>query len=288
MLENLKILEELEQGSEIWLNLRKTKITSTDAAVIMGVSPWKTKLQLYHDKTSNALPSPANERMKRGLELEPIARDLFALKTGLMMRPCVMIRDDWAMASLDGRETFENSILEIKCPGDKDHEMARKGEVPSHYYPQIQHQIYVSGVEFCYYFSFDGFDGISIKIKKNEEYIAKLVEEEKKFYECLMKKIPPEISENDYMEREDLEWESLASRWKEINCSIKELEKEEEILRNQIISLAGESNTRGAGISLSSFQKKGNVDYSKIPEISNIDLEKYRKPSTKIWRIISF
>ena len=68
--------------------------------------------------------------------------------------------------------------------------------------------------------------------------------------------------------------------------SIKELEKEEEEVRKQLIFLSGESNTKGAGISLCQIQRKGNVDYSKIPELRGVDVEKYRKPAINSWRIV--
>jgi predicted phage-related endonuclease len=65
-------------------------------------------------------------------------------------------------------------------------------DIPSHYYPQIQHQIYVADVPFAYYFSFDGFDGVIVEIERNEKYIENMIEQEKEFYECLINKIPPE------------------------------------------------------------------------------------------------
>src|SRR5258708_7878806 len=131
----------IEQGTDEWLDLRKTKITATDAVVIMGASPWKTRTELYHEKVCATVPNAPNERMQRGTVLEPIARDLFNMTTGLKMVPKVAVKG-WAMASLDGINEW-NEILEIKCPGDKDHAIAVVGKVPDHYYPQLQHQMHV-------------------------------------------------------------------------------------------------------------------------------------------------
>jgi hypothetical protein len=66
---------------------------------------------------------------------------------------------------------------------------------------------------------------------------------------------------------------------------MKELEKEEEELRKQIVFLSGETNSKGFGISLCQVQRKGNVDYSRVPELKNVDLDKYRKTSLNSWRI---
>lgn len=274
---------DLEQGSAEWHALRKTKITATDACVIMGVSHWKTKIQLYHEKKSNDEPILPTERMQRGIDLEPIARDLFCMTTGHKMIPRVLIKD-WAMASLDGINSW-NEVLEIKCPGEKDHAIALRGKVPDHYYPQIQHQLYVCDSEKAFYYSFDGFDGVIVEAKRDDKYIEKMLIEEKKFYDCLMNNTPPEPEENDYIERNDELWKQCASKWKSVTSSIKELEKEEEDLRKQLIFLSGESNTKGAGISLCQIARKGAVDYSKIEALKGIDLDKYRKGTINSWRI---
>lgn len=276
----------LEQGSQEWLDFRKTKITATDACVIMGASPWKTKAKLYLEKTSELPPEEPNERMRRGNELEPIAREMFSIENGIDVFPKVVV-SEWAMASLDGMSEFGQYIVEIKCPGEKDHAIALSGKVPDHYYPQLQHQMYVTGLQFAYYYSFDGLDGVTLKVPRDDDYIEKMVEEEKKFYECIVNKIAPEPSEGDYIQREDDLWQQCASKWKEIVSQIKELESQEEDLRKQLIFLSGQSNTKGGGISLCRVQRKGNVEYSKIPELKNVDLESYRKASSESWRISS-
>jgi len=277
-------LIDMEQGCPEWHSLRKTKITATDASVIMGESHWKTRIQLYHEKLSNDPPMPPNERMQRGVDLEPIARDLFILKTGTIVKPAVVVRD-WAMASLDGISDDGKFVVEIKCPGKKDHDAALTGFIPSHYYAQLQHQMYVTDVQNMSYFSFDGVDGVSVHVKRDNKYIEKMIEEEKKFYDCLINKVPPEPSESDYIQRDDLDWVKCANSWKVVACKIKELEKEEEELRMQLIFLSGESNTKGEGISLCQVKRKGNIDYSKVPELKGLDLEIYRKPSSNSWRI---
>lgn len=272
----------VEQGSSEWLALRKTKITATDANVIMKASPWNSPSELYKEKIGEKEPIRPNKRMLDGLTLEPIARDLFNLKTGFKMKPTVMVKD-WMMASLDGFDSGTGNILEIKCPGEKDHSIAISGKVPDHYYAQLQHQMYITDTGMAYYFSFDGIDGVTVEVKRDSAYIEKMLEEERKFYECLQNKVPPESTE--YKERNDDKWRKLAIQWKSVTQCIRDLEKEEEFIRKELIDLSGDENCKGAGISLCRFQRKGNVDYSKILELKNVDLEPYRKPETISWRI---
>jgi len=283
----LQVLEHLEQGTAEWLALRKTKITATDAAVIMGASPYKTRLELYHEKLSDEPPKPPNERMKRGTDLEPVARDLFILKSGMTMHPVVLV-NDWTMASLDGISQCGNFVLEIKCPGKKDHDVALSGKIPDHYYPQLQHQMYVSGVQLAYYFSFDGFDGVTVEVKRDDEYIERMITEEFKFYMHLQQKTPPPPIGDEYTERNDELWQECALKWKSLSQRIKILEAEEEEARKQLIFLSGESNTKGAGISLCKVVRKGTVDYPKMikkMDIADSVVEEFRKPSSTSWRL---
>lgn len=280
---NLNVVD-FEQGSYQWLAVRKTKITATDAPIIMGVSIRKTPLQLYKDKLAPVTFENPTPPMLRGINLEPIARDLYNMKTGFNMQPVVIVKD-WLMASLDGQDPDTGNILEIKCPGASDHDIALSGKVPDHYYPQLQHQMYLADVQMMDYFSFDGVDGVIVKVKRDDKYIEKMLIEEKNFFDRLQNKIPPEATEKDFIERDDEIWNKCASKWQQVTQNLKELEKEEEELRKQLIFLSGESNAKGGGISLCLIRRKGFVDYSKIPQLKDLDLEIYRKPTTTSWRI---
>lgn len=271
----------MQQGSQEWLELRKTKITATDAPVILGMSPWKNKVQLYNEKMDLVQRADPTPRMLRGTELEPIARNLFILESGLFIEPAIIIKD-WAMASLDGISRDGKIIVEIKCPGEKDHAMALRGEVPRHYFAQIQHQLYVADADSAYYYSFDGDNGVAVAVFRDESFISRMVEEEKVFYNCLQNKTPPP---DEIPTMTDSAWLDAATRYCEISARIKALEKEEEELRKRLIFLSGESPARGGGICLSSVCRKGPVDYSNIPALQGVDLEPYRKPSMTCWKI---
>jgi hypothetical protein len=81
------------------------------------------------------------------------------------------------------------------------------------------------------------------------------------------------------------EWRSAVSAWKIIKDRMKEDEELEKICREGLIYLSNGKSSKGCGISLTKVFKKGNIDYSKIPELKGVDLEKYRKPIQESWRI---
>lgn len=182
------ILEDMQQGTDAWLELRKTKVTATDAMAIMGVSPWTNALELWQEKVGLKEPKSINSAMTRGMLLEPKARACYEKMTGELMLPEVVLHpvDDWMMASLDGLSLDRKKILEIKCTSRKNHDIAKNGQIPEYYIPQVQHQIYVAGVDTCEYFSFDGVDGVVVVVRRDDAYIARMIEKEREFYHCMI------------------------------------------------------------------------------------------------------
>ena len=155
----------LIQQTEEWLEFRKNKIGASDAPVIMEVSPWNTPYELWLEKIGQKKNSKATKPQERGLLLEDIALAHFTLETGISMQKDVILHPslNWMMASLDGISEKKDFAVEIKCPGKVDHAQALSGKIPDKYFPQLQHQLEVTGLEMIYYFSFDGLDGILLK-----------------------------------------------------------------------------------------------------------------------------
>jgi putative phage-type endonuclease len=277
---------ELQQNSEEWHLFRKNKIGASDAPIIMDVSPWKNIIQLWEEKLGIG-ETYQSDRMKRGHDLEDEARRHFETHVGFSVSPKVVVHPthDWMMASLDGICAEGKTIVEIKCPGEADHETALKGSVPDKYYPQLQHQIEVAGVEKSYYYSFDGHKGVTLVVFRDDKYIKELIEKEKEFYECVKQLKMPDYVPRGFELRQCGTWMNVASEWKQVHEQIKELEKKEEFLRGCLIEFSYGKNSIGGGVRVSVSERPGTIDYKKIPELKGVDLEKYRKPSKPSWRI---
>lgn len=272
---------EMLQGSSEWLDFRKNKIGASDAPVIMGVSPWKTPYQLWQEKVGFKT-CDSNSWMKRGLESEEEARHIYGKIRGEMYIPKVYVSKDypWMIASMDGVNFMGDKAVEIKCPGEKDHVIAKKGEVPKHYYPQLQHQICVLKLKEIDYFSFDGYENCIVKVPRDDKYIEELVCEEKKFHTCLLSITEPELSERDYIHRTDDEWEKTASQWLAVMKLSESIRQQEKDLRQELILLSGGHNTQGSGVKLKLCHRTGAIDYNRIPELQNVNLEIHRKKPT--------
>jgi len=181
-----------QQRSPAWLKWRRDKITATDSASIMNQNSFKTIGQLLDEKLGLRPPEEENDAMIRGNELEDEARTAFELETGYVMFPqvCVHPQYPWMVASLDGLTIEKDAAVEIKCPGVM---VASKtfdtNTIPEYYISQLQHQMAVTGLKEIYYFSYCPTEGLTtcLTCLRDDVYIEKLIEREKKFYDILIK-----------------------------------------------------------------------------------------------------
>ncbi len=236
----------MEQNTPEWIEMRKNKLGASDAPVVMKVSPYKTPYQLWQEKLSLVKPQEETYPQAEGKRKEPIAKAALEDKLGMPLFPSVKLHNQrsWMMASIDAMSFDQRTIAEIKCPGKVDHESALSGQVPEKYFPQLQHQMEVCEVEQNYYFSFDGNQGVLLKVQRDDKYIKQLLIEEEKFWECMNTFEPPELIDRDYVTREDERWNRLANRLKDL----RELQSEEEQIKAELISLAAGQNSLGRGI----------------------------------------
>ncbi len=176
---------ELTQGTPTWHDWRREGIGASEAPTAMGVSKFMSIEKLVKIKTGKTPEPPSNKYMSRGKELEKPARELYIKKTGITVHPSCLESLDrgWMRASLDGWSKENHLVVEIKCPqGEKDHSQALRGKVPEHYYPQLQHILAVTGFSEIDYWSFRKGKGVLLKVKRDENYIQKLISTEVKIW----------------------------------------------------------------------------------------------------------
>ena len=73
-------------SKEDWLRYRKCGITGTDAGAILGLNPYRSAFQVYHDKISDTFENIDNEAMRQGRDLEDYVAQRFTGATGLKVR----------------------------------------------------------------------------------------------------------------------------------------------------------------------------------------------------------
>src|SRR5512135_619929 len=258
----------LEQGSVAWLAYRRNKIGGSDAPSIMNCG-YKTPYQLYLEKLG-LYDQPLTNAMKRGQELEPLARDQFTRLTGIQTAPAVIEHYDrpWQIASLDGLSNDGKTFVEIKTGGDAALERAKAGKVSDNNYCQVQHQLEVTGLQKAFLFFFDGVNGYPIEINRDDNYIRRLVEAESRFWEDLQDFKAPPLTEKDKITVETEERLRMAQEWLELTERMKRDEERKKQLQESILQDSQYQNSIGCGLQCVKVVRAGAVDYSAIPELA--------------------
>lgn len=146
-----------------WLKARQKGIGGSDAASVLGISPWKTNVQLWEEKTGITEPEDISEKevVRFGKESEAAIRRLFQLdfpEYQVSYDEFGMIANEldcpFIFATLDGELTDSSGrkgILEIKTAEIRRFIDWKKwnGQIPDYYYAQIVHQLLATGYEFA-------------------------------------------------------------------------------------------------------------------------------------------
>lgn len=278
----------MQQRSKEWHELRRTKIGASDAPIIMGMG-FRTPYQLWREKMGMDPPQQSNSAMEWGLFLEPRALAEVSRELKIDFEPNVVVSDEypWMMASFDGISPCGQYVVEVKCPGEKDHAIAMNGEIPQKYIYQLVHQLIVSKLDTLYYFSYSEESWNLIQFDRNDTEVRQLIKEERKFWDLMQSGEPPELTDSDYVRHSSSEWFIQAANFSIARQEIKKWQEKEEEVKQRLIELADGRNAMGGGIKLMKVLKKGTVDYKVIPEIQEVDLEKYRKPPSEYWRVVA-
>lgn len=191
----------MDQGSSEWKAWRKNGIGASDIAAIMCLSPWSTPFKVWEEKTGRSEGFEGNAATIRGNELESKARKRYELENLEDMPPAVAVHPmyDICRVSLDGIRSDRKLILEIKCPGEEAHSLAKAGKIPDYYLPQVQYQLAVTGADMCHYFSF-GKDETSalVEVKPDMRYQGVLFLEALEFWKkFVLTDTPPPLTTKD-------------------------------------------------------------------------------------------
>lgn len=152
---------------EEWLEGRqKQGLGGSDAAAIVGMSPWSSPLQLWKQKLGIEKPKDlsGNPAVEQGVKMESVLRDFYhAIHPEYEMwhHPYDILFQEkrpWLFASLDAElldEQGRYGILEIKTAtptAGKWKEWA-DGKMPMNYYCQVLHQLLATDYDYIRLFA---------------------------------------------------------------------------------------------------------------------------------------
>lgn len=281
----------LEQGSPEWHAHRRNHANASEAGCVMNCSPWKPDswLQLWRIKNGQD-EIVQNHAMRRGIEREAITRQWASEKYRIDFQPAVVVDDDgWMSASLDGISPDGSVILEVKNTSNTSDtwKAALIGRIEPNYLAQVQEQLLVSVAIRCLFVVDNGIDTpIAIHVISDPEYQELLIHEWKRFWTHMTDFSPPETGANDITPMDGPEWAVAVSQYRVANVCLKDAEKASEEARKALVAMCGENHAcQGCGLRVRQNYRRGSVEYSKVPELAGIDLNRYRKDGSVVWTI---
>ena len=156
-----------EQRSQAWFAARAGRLTGSRAADMMATiksgeaaARRDYRMQLVCERLTGQPQEDGfvNAAMQRGIDLEPAALAAYESLTGsVVVRTGFLAhRAHRAGCSLDGSVGDFQGIVEVKCPKSSTHlGYLRHGGVPENYLPQITHNLWITGAQWCDFVSFD-------------------------------------------------------------------------------------------------------------------------------------
>ena len=189
----LATLEGLERDA--WLELRRRGLGSSDAAAVLGVSPFATPLQVWAEKVGVVEPAPESEAMRWGRILEPIVADEYARETGReLVNPQTLYQHPdlpWCLATPDRLTADGRLVVEIKTASAyRAEEWAE--EPPVHYQVQCQHLLAVLGLDLASLVVLVGGQRLLWRdLARNDKFIALMLEREREFWRRVELRDPP-------------------------------------------------------------------------------------------------
>lgn len=203
-----------------WLDWRRKGLGGSDAAAVLGISPFRTARDLYYDKLGIVTADDQENwvALEMGNLLEPLVARIFEKKTGLKIyqRKCMFQHPAylWMLADLDYLVELPDgstAILEIKTTNyNAKDKWWYNGEeiVPIYYEAQGRHYMAVMGIDrvyFCCLYGNNEEEVIIRHIDRDMSYEEELIALEDSFWrDHVLAKTPP-----PYTEDGDLILESL-------------------------------------------------------------------------------
>jgi len=192
----MRILEH-EQGTDEWLAAR---IGIPTASIFRDIFTSQGKRAASMEKVIHTLAAEKfmgrsaesfeSDWMRRGTELEPQARELYAFLSGEVEQVGLCLLDDGsAGASPDGLTS--DGGLEIKCPAPHTHvEYLRKEKIPATYIPQVQGQMWICERDHWDFMSYHpDMPPLLARVDRDEKYIAGLSEAVKEVSERILETV---------------------------------------------------------------------------------------------------
>lgn len=281
---------------------RKGRITASAVGAILGLSKFATAddvlRRMVREHFSAEPEFSGNIATRWGHDNEPQAIDDFAAlrDENVFLHDFVSCEIGGVLcgASPDGI-TESGELIEIKCPYSlREQSVIAADFLASHpeYYAQMQWQMICADKPACFFVVWTTAGIDFVRVERESDWLGKNMPRIKEFWDLYKQTIADEklyaamlaSNKKEYVERDDDLFVFAAAAYQNAIAEQKLAEEKVEEARKKLLEICTE-NTKGAGITVYKSERKGAVDYKKIPQLEGVDLEQYRKKSAQVWTI---
>ena len=275
----------LTQGSTEWLKARQRHLCASEAPAMMGTSKYQKRKELLLEKITGERPqidAYTQKLFDAGHEAEAEARAAVEVELNKKLTPAVYTRGNM-LASLDGctddleiiwEHKLHNAILKAY--------IEEHGDLPDSHWPQVEHQLYVTGASSCLFTISDGtpFGMFHHWYNSKPERLEALLFGWDQFVKDMKTTNPDDLRT---IQRQDEEWFKLAA---ELHFATQEADHAQAKVKNlqlKLKALAGEQRTQGNGVTVYPIERN-TTDYKQIIKTFQIDTKPYTK-KTVSWAV---
>lgn len=207
--------ERLAQGSKDWLDWRGKGMGGSEVACVVGANPYRDSKadRVWERKTGQRAEVSDNPAMAHGRKNEPDARRIYEQVCGWTAEDVCVIHDemDFVRCSLDGLRNDDKVVLEIKCPGEKNHQkyldiaqiddaferQSAYAQVFPYYRYQVLYQLAITGADMAHFVSYrpDWHDAserfVMMTLYPEPDEQAHLLERVREFWGFVERREPP-------------------------------------------------------------------------------------------------
>lgn len=142
-----------------WLESRKRAIGASDAAAVLGISPFASEWEVWAEKTNRLEPWKGDKSTRAGVAFENAVLDAAEKELGPLERNVRLVHSSLPIAAtLDGRVIANGRPVEAKTTGIVGPNFGTWGdshtdEVPDYYLVQVHTQLLVTGAQYGYLYA---------------------------------------------------------------------------------------------------------------------------------------
>jgi putative phage-type endonuclease len=186
---------------------RRTFLGSSDMAAVLGLSPWKTPLEVYFEKIGEEPPPPDPEKEKlfrRGKRLEPVVVSMLIEERGLNIIARNKRYTDpeypFMACEVDAEALDTGEHVNVECKTAHLFTSWKYGEegtdeIPVEYGAQAMYALMITGRSRCIFGVLFGADNlVTYEVKRDEETIAAMRARAVRFWhDHVLARVPPPV-----------------------------------------------------------------------------------------------